>query len=232
MTDPFDEMWMPFGSWHEPPDSVPLHILGLDVRPDSQDEVRSAFRARIKAAHPDVAPTMDDDGVPGLVWARDVLLRKIPAPVTADGLTTGSGISRNTSDGVRRVGSNGYPLCKGCGEEYRASYCNGESRWRGYCLVCADDAEKVRLQELRRQARADRTCENANCAATFAPGRADGRFCSNTCRQAAYRTRTRSPTIAVLSDAATLHALGEADAEPVEKEVRGHPRAPKGVVRN
>src|SRR5262245_52352585 len=83
------------GSWAEPPDIVPLRILGLDARPPSQDEVRSAFRARLLLVHPDVAayaavPELQQAAdaaaaerpeVAEVVWARDVLLRKVPAPV-------------------------------------------------------------------------------------------------------------------------------------------------------
>jgi hypothetical protein len=43
------------GTYPEPPDITVLRILGLKERPATQDEVRSAFRARLRQVHPDVA---------------------------------------------------------------------------------------------------------------------------------------------------------------------------------
>ena len=69
--------------------------------------------------------------------------------------------------------------------KYSSSYWRG--RWRDYCWRCALDAQNALLREQRAQARADRTCQT--CGAVFTPARADGRFCSGACRQAAYRQR-------------------------------------------
>jgi len=190
-----------FGSWPEPPDIVPLRILGLAERPASQDAVRSAFRARLGAVHPDTAAYREvpwlqhaaDSIAAGrpevaeLVWARDVLLRKIPA----------------VTDAAAHVGTPSpvTPLkpqeCKGCGGIHVA-YSGGtvygfhhEGRWRGYCYGCAYHAENARQRDLRRDRRADRACES--CGETFTPPRSDGRYCSPACRQRSYRQRQAAP---------------------------------------
>jgi hypothetical protein len=203
--DLFSASWTPFsiGSWAEPPDTVPLRILSLDQLPDNHAEVKEAFRTTLLATHPDIRPDIEaaaaNTEVQELMWARDVLVRKIPAPapagtVTDVGLAAGSSDSRNK----RRVGPNGYPICVVCDEEYPARYYDGERRWGDHCYWCAIDTENQRQRDLRAQARADRVCENVNCAGTFTPSRADGKYCSDACRQAAYRSR-RSRDAAISS---------------------------------
>jgi hypothetical protein len=177
------------GLWPEPPDVVPLRILGLTQRPNDQDTVKHAFRAKLKTTHPDLVPIIDglpmfaslstDADVAGLVWARDVLLRKIPKTVTASEVTPCELDSRNAYEPQR---------CKGCNDPAgrRASnYWN--ARWWGYCWKCARDGENARQRERRAKARANRKCET--CGGAFTPKRADGRFCSGACRQSAYRER-------------------------------------------
>jgi hypothetical protein len=134
------------GTWTEPPDRVPLRILGFDALPTDLDAVRSAFRAKMMTAHPDIRPDSEaaeaNTDVQELTWARDVLLRKVPTRVTADSTTAGSTVSRNS-----RVGPNGYPLCVVCGDEYPKRYYYGKRRWGDHCWKCAN---RPRLRELRR----------------------------------------------------------------------------------
>lgn len=182
-----------FGMHAEPPDGVLLRTLGLAEKPASHDAVKSAFRARVMQVHPDVAAYTDPGlrmaaealaaGTPEvqeLVWARDELLRKIPRPTP---------VTDNTfTPRVRREPSR----CKVCdrvdGQPYRilrSSY-GRRLHWVGYCTLCARDAENARTRERRRAARV-RPCHA--CGATFTPSRADGRYCTQACRQTAYRNR-------------------------------------------
>jgi hypothetical protein len=186
MTD-FMEMIFGFGHYAEPPDSVPLHLLGLAVMPATRAEVRAAFRAKLFFTHPDLNPEGPReallDTVADLVWARDVLLHKIPE--TPLGGVTGGDCARVRSWEPSR--------CKVCdskrlapwdGKPYRVAWSWG--RWSGYCLACRRDAENERQRKRRRARRANRVCA---CGITFTPTRSDGRYCSNACRQAAYRHR-------------------------------------------
>lgn len=71
------------GSSPEPPVSVPLGILELDGVPGSRETLQSAFRARVIQIHPDINDVSalvhrHDPTVQELVWARNVLQRKIP----------------------------------------------------------------------------------------------------------------------------------------------------------
>ncbi len=194
-----------FGVYPEPPDTVPLRILGLAERPASRDAVRQAFRARLKQVHPDVdaygavtelqraadALAIQRPEVAELVWARDVLLQKIPERVTGEDAPRGTMSIRHEMPRYEP------PKCKACaGERLNSSgkpyplnhnYYGRRGRWDGYCWPCANDGERQRQRDLRRQARADRVC--AECGGTFTPPRSDGRYCSPACRQRAYRQR-------------------------------------------
>ena len=69
-------------------------------------------------------------------------------------------------------------ICPGCGrmfftQEHNRKYCQGEA--------CA----RLHRRKLRQQARTDMTC--ACCGKTFTANRKDAKFCSNACRQSAYR---------------------------------------------
>jgi hypothetical protein len=210
--------------WPEPPDIVVLRILGLDCwRPTDHETVKRAFQAKMTAQHPEI-PTNEEPAdanaaVQELFWARDVLLRKIPEPVTTDKDRGTNFISSNSSDSVTTNQGDGINLisryrsgCQGCKGQRLDHYGNpyplyepanprrGKKahRYAGYCWACGYELEKAKLHEKRRQARADRTCES--CGATFTPGRNDGRFCSSACRQAAYRKRTRRVTTAASAD--------------------------------
>jgi excisionase family DNA binding protein len=51
------------------------------------------------------------------------------------------------------------------------------------------EARNAAAREKRRRDRGDRTCALEGCGKTFALKRNDARYCSNACRQAAYRER-------------------------------------------
>ena len=81
-------------------------------------------------------------------------------------------------------------------DAYPCELCYKLSRW-DYCDACAarwnadEKAERERLntraRERRKRRRANRRCRV--CERTFTPARADGWYCSNACRQRAYRKR-------------------------------------------
>jgi hypothetical protein len=197
-TDPFlAAMGGLFGAgvYAEPPDSVPLRILKIrsgSAGAVTRDKVRSAFRARVFEAHPDLRSVYTDPGlraaaevvaseapdVQELVWARDVLLRMIPEPVTG-----------GRANGIRISTRHEIATCKVCAEPHtrKRPVLYGRNRWAGYCYPCARDAENERHRELRRRARTDLRCDP--CGEPFTPPRADGRYCSAACRQKAYRAR-------------------------------------------
>lgn len=102
-----------FGAHTEPPDSVPLRLLGLGRPPTSHAPIKAAFRARVMAAHPDILGHLDpelrqaaedaawdDPDVQELVWARDLLLRKTPAvtPNQSDSVSPRVGVTAEADD--------------------------------------------------------------------------------------------------------------------------------------
>jgi len=105
------------GSFDEPPDTVPLSILGLPELPTDESELRRAFVRKVRELHPDLNPLDEASwaGVHGdeweaVQWARSVLTRKLQdaAPVTGESgrlVTTPSvTVARNaamSSDGER-----------------------------------------------------------------------------------------------------------------------------------
>lgn len=186
------DMGFIFGSWPEPPDAVPLHILGLDDRPKGRAEVKAAFRDRVRTAHPD-AGDGDGDAVAPLVWARDVLLRKIPETHVTD---------KHGTSVLPQHPSWTPPPCKVCDgdrinprtdrpHEVLSSAYGRRRRWVGYCPLCAKDAENARRRDQRRAARSNLPC--AVCGQTFTPPRSDAHYCTPACRQAAYRARQETP---------------------------------------
>lgn len=166
-----------FDSYPKPPESVPLRLLGLVEMPATRYELSSAFTRQVKANHPDVNPigrlTMDE-----LVWARKVLLKKMPPSPSVTGITVAAGhmVSRYEPE----------PCKGGCGKLGGGGWRQGR-RWRGFCEPCSYVAENAELRERRRLARADRMC--AVCDAVFTPARSDGRYCKSACRQRAFRAR-------------------------------------------
>jgi hypothetical protein len=115
MTDAFATMFsnlaglFGLGLHSDPPESVPLRILGLDAVSCRADVV-AAFRRKVLTCHPDLgayslvpganetveAVAWNDMTVQELVWARDLLLRMHPEPVTTEkGHTVLPPFSRN-----------------------------------------------------------------------------------------------------------------------------------------
>lgn len=175
---------------NEPPITVPLRILGLEKLPATRDELKSTFRAKVMAAHPDLkeytiphlreaaeAAVAAEPDVQELKWARDCLLRKIPT-------SAGTGV-----DGAPIVVRQWKPRpCAGCGEVREGP--GSRLNIRDLCRYgCERDYQNRQQREQRAAARADRVCET--CETTFTPARADGRYCSSPCRQKAYRQRQR-----------------------------------------
>lgn len=199
MSDPFASLLTDlglsdfFGSGPIPPESVARKVLGIGMSlPLDRAAIKAAFRFQVKLLRPDLPDASADalrrDDLKGdtatrlaeLLWARDDLYRRAPAPVTGNGVAAEWGFSRNES------------RCKTCQrtwKELRDAGCRGfiqpPSRWVGYCIRCAHKQELAR--QLRRQARANRPCQG--CGQRFTGARSDARYCSGACRQKAYRQR-------------------------------------------
>jgi hypothetical protein len=83
--------------------------------------------------------------------------------------------------------------CEVCGRPVvnTGNHCNYWRSYRTYCSYrCAKRAEVERARERRRAERercGDSTC--ADCGEQFTPRRLDSTYCSNACRQRAYRRR-------------------------------------------
>jgi hypothetical protein len=79
------------GNFAEPPDSVPLRLLGLEAIPATHAAINDAFRRRVMELHPDTAaysasPDLAADAltsaeadatVQEAMWARDILFGKV-----------------------------------------------------------------------------------------------------------------------------------------------------------
>jgi len=77
--------------------------------------------------------------------------------------------------------------CGGCG---RNVYYERRSYFQRLTFCCEDCHRVARAaanREARRQARGKRACKG--CGKSFEPARTDAKFCSNACRQRAYRQR-------------------------------------------
>ncbi len=184
------------GTFDEPPDSVPLRILGLAELPADESALRLAFVRKVRELHPDLNPLDDTswaevhgDEWAEIQWARSVILRKMTS-VTASAVPTGPLGNRNGP---------GIDWCRTCERPFGIFNAGGvpaasswPNRWwrEGLCERCAHEVDLQRARERRRRARADRRC--ASCTGTFTPSRSDGRYCSSKCRQRAYRLRSRS----------------------------------------
>ena len=83
---------------------------------------------------------------------------------------------KNPNLAVRRI------ICKGCGREFYTQIST-----KKYCLyhLCGNRGYRKELSERAREARKDRVCKV--CGKVFTPTRSDGVYCSNACRQKAYR---------------------------------------------
>jgi hypothetical protein len=189
-----------------PPESVARKVLGIGTTlPLNREGIKAAFRWRIKLLRPD----LDDAGADALrlrhiaddqtwrpieemtiesrsvqeqlaelLWAREDLIRRLPPPPVTDADVPGGDISSRN----RLVSS---PCAGGCGKVGGGGWEYG--RLSGYCRACGHKRRLEEARERRWQARADRRCEV--CGVTFTPPRSDGRYCSNACRQDAYRKR-------------------------------------------
>jgi hypothetical protein len=101
------------------------------------------------------------------------------------------------------------PFCERCGQHrhlgavparYACTSCGRpvvrttDSVWRVLDVCCSRRcyaaARTRQARERRRRARADRVCDT--CGETFTPSRSDAVYCSNACRQRAYRGRKGS----------------------------------------
>lgn len=187
--------------FEEVPETIPLRILGLVPPVPSRQAIVSAFRRRAIEVHPDLQLAYDNPvlqaGAEGLitrpeirelVWARDELVKRAPDP---DRVTDKS----HTHDQEFVSVTPTAKVCRKCqrtlgeDERYAVSPYVEYSRRAGWCWRCAraDENARARDRRRRRHPRATRPC--AQCAALFTPPRADGRYCSPRCRQAAFRSR-------------------------------------------
>lgn len=101
------------GTFDEPPDSVPLRILGIQEMPADEKALRAAFCCRVLKLHPDLNPldegswrNVRGDEWEEVQWARSVLQKKLPKPghVTDDGVDQRVTLSgRNGSERTRPV---------------------------------------------------------------------------------------------------------------------------------
>jgi hypothetical protein len=159
-----------------PPDSIPLRILGLAAMPADRAPVVAAFRRMMMMAHPDVsvdeASRATDATVQELVWARQILFARLPEPVTPTELPPQEGFTRNGARAPRA------PV------EAVTDTRQGRRRARR-------EAAAARARATRAEARASQRCER--CDASIEADRGDARYCSNACRQAAYRQRKSRP---------------------------------------
>lgn len=73
-------------------------------------------------------------------------------------------------------------ICKGCGREFYTQIAT-----KKYCLysLCGNRGYQKELTQRRHEARKDMVCPV--CGKTFTPKRSDAKYCSNACRQKAYR---------------------------------------------
>jgi hypothetical protein len=183
-----------FGAGPIPPESVARKVLGIGVYlPLNRAGIKAAFRFQVKLLRPDLPDSSADalrrDDLKGdtatrlaeLLWARDDLLNRVKEPVTGADVIRVPDVSRN-GDQCKVCQRNWHELRD---NGYYGGFASGD--WAGYCGKCAHDAELEERRELRRQARADRPCQG--CGRLFTGSRSDSRYCSNACRQRAYRQR-------------------------------------------
>jgi hypothetical protein len=73
-------------------------------------------------------------------------------------------------------------FCKGCGREF---YTRIASKKYCYYGLCGNRGYQKELKQRRLEQRKEKTCKG--CGKTFTPKRSDAVYCSNACRQRAYR---------------------------------------------
>ena len=97
----------------------------------------------------------------------------------------GIGLCRACAHERRYYSWYGPRPCASCGREINQEY-TAVPRDVRYCQgECAARAARERS----RVSPADRECEDCDCSKTFTPARSDSCYCSNACRQRAYRRR-------------------------------------------
>ena len=187
-----------FGGALKPPETLALRLLGLAALPTTEEEVRSAFKERLRAVHPDTADdpeATETANVSELVWAREAVLFRVQAAVMAarSSAEHSPSVTAPVTDGEGVLGTfSSRNVCAGCGGErlnvFGKPYKVGRTRrWPRLCDSCAMESENARRREERRVARAGRVCPV--CGVAFDPPRSDARYCSAACRQRAYRRR-------------------------------------------
>ena len=87
-------------------------------------------------------------------------------------------ISGELDGPVRRI------ICKGCG---RVFYTQIPTKKYCYYYRCGNRGYQKELKQRRLEKRKDMVCKC--CGRTFTPKRIDAAYCSNACRQKAYRMR-------------------------------------------
>ena len=85
-------------------------------------------------------------------------------------------------------------ICKGCGREFYT-----QIKGKKYCnyYLCGNRGYRKELSERAREARQDRICKA--CGKVFTPARSDGIYCSNACRQKAYRQSVTDRQVFILN---------------------------------
>lgn len=75
-------------------------------------------------------------------------------------------------------------ICPQCGKEFYTI-----DHFRKYCHLsdCRDIAKKKRMEEKKREHHSEHIC--SVCSASFIAKRTDAKYCSNACRQKAYREK-------------------------------------------
>ena len=73
-------------------------------------------------------------------------------------------------------------ICKGCGRDF---YTLIETKKYCYYGLCGNRGYQKDLKQWRLEKRQNRVCKG--CGKTFTPKRSDAVYCSNACRQRAYR---------------------------------------------
>lgn len=153
--------------WPQPPKHLPLRILGLSGDP-WPNEIKSAYHAKLLAAHPDLRPAFDNPeyqemaqkgrgdlpDIQELVWTRDCALRQAPRPkpVTDNGNPHGEETINVTPTIALRKSSKLFEAK--IGEPEICCYCGGElkppirirKRWKRQRFICDSCAEENGLK--------------------------------------------------------------------------------------
>ena len=128
-----------------------------------------------------------DDGAGQIFLARPVLWKKGIIPCgTAIGNTK---IRKRRNSGMKKKIAGIRPnsivrkiICKGCGRDF---YTLIETKKYCYYHLCGNRGYQKDLKQRRLERRQNRVCKG--CGKTFTPKRSDAVYCSNACRQRAYR---------------------------------------------